>query len=174
MRTSGLSGRCFIATTCSHAARLDDGELPGRRLRRRKRHVCRQRLLRHGTCAVQGNIELCTCNAGYAARPARAVRQGMCWMRRRGHAYREGPAPRTTPAGPRTCDDTSGSVVCACDAGYAGVYCASCAAGRHDDGTGTCIVDEACLPNSCTGHGTCTIVGGASPAAVRRLRRRPL
>ncbi len=60
-----------------------------------------------------------------------------------------------------TCDDSSGAAICTCGEGYAGERCAECAPGYHDEG-GTCVVDEECLANTCSGNGTCDDSSGAA------------
>lgn len=58
-----------------------------------------------------------------------------------------------------TCDDTSGSIICACDAEYDGDACGQCADGFQDgDGDGECA--PACAEDSCSGHGTCNDTSG--------------
>ncbi|MFH2005885.1 MAG: hypothetical protein ABI333_04770 [bacterium] len=54
-----------------------------------------------------------------------------------------------------TCVGLSGEAVCVCGAGYAGPDCGQCGAGYRDDGSGSCMLDEFCEPESCSGHGTC-------------------
>lgn len=58
-----------------------------------------------------------------------------------------------------TCDDASGVVVCICEVGYAGVDCADCAAGFHED-DGECLLDQQCLSSTCSGRGACSVVDG--------------
>jgi hypothetical protein len=53
------------------------------------------------------------------------------------------------------CDDSGDVLTCVCNPGYSGDRCDSCAGGFHDDGTGTCVADETCQPDSCSGHGQC-------------------
>jgi len=70
-----------------------------------------------------------------------------------------GPEPSET-CGPDSCsghgdcDDSNGKVTCACDRGYAGASCASCASRFHEEG-GACVLDTTCLPRSCPDTATC-------------------
>ncbi len=68
-------------------------------------------------------------------------------------------------SGHGTCSLVGGVIDCACDAGYTGADCSSCAAGYHDDGAGGCAPDgvDPCQPGACSGHGTCD---GSSGQAV--------
>ncbi|MCC6874945.1 MAG: hypothetical protein IT378_11625, partial [Sandaracinaceae bacterium] len=61
------------------------------------------------------------------------------------------------------CTIEAGLARCACEAGYAGGRCDTCATGYHDDGMGGCTTD-ACLPSPCTmpGRGVCTDLGGTA------------
>jgi len=59
-----------------------------------------------------------------------------------------------------SCDDSSGSVVCTCDAGYAGTFCDDCSDDYHAEGD-ACVPDELCEAGSCSGNGTCDDSGGS-------------
>jgi hypothetical protein len=109
----------------------------------------------HGTCVLSDGGPSCVCGAGYAGDACDECADGY-------HAAGGGecvPDPTCAtddPCGEHgTCDDSSGTINCLCDTGYAGTYCDSCYPGYHDDGTGDCILDQTCLPNSCAGHGAC-------------------
>lgn len=65
-----------------------------------------------------------------------------------------------TCSGHGTCEPGPQGATCQCDPGWAAPLCLDCAAGYHDDGTGQCVVDEACAPTSCSGHGGCDDAGG--------------
>ncbi len=59
------------------------------------------------------------------------------------------------------CIDASGTAQCACDEGYAGANCQSCAAGYQDrDGDGRCLPNCATASLSCGDHGTCSDASG--------------
>jgi len=64
-----------------------------------------------------------------------------------------------------TCDDSGAAVVCKCVSGYAGRDCSECAAGHHNNGPGICVLDQQCMPNSCGGHGACTVAAGVVSCA---------
>jgi hypothetical protein len=64
------------------------------------------------------------------------------------------------------CDDNSGIPVCACDPGYAGPTCASCAPGFQDnDFDGMCLPNCATSGLNCGANGSCSDLGG-SPLCV--------
>lgn len=44
---------------------------------------------------------------------------------------------------------------CICSTGYTGEDCQECAPGWHEDHSGSCILDDTCLPTSCGGFGSC-------------------
>ncbi|MDX9720149.1 MAG: clostripain-related cysteine peptidase, partial [Myxococcota bacterium] len=59
------------------------------------------------------------------------------------------------------CDDGSGAAVCACDQGYAGLRCQSCAEGYQDnDLNGVCLPGCARVSLGCSGHGVCNDSSG--------------
>ncbi len=62
-----------------------------------------------------------------------------------------------------TCSVVDGRATCACDAGWAGERCDTCAAGYHDDGAGGCT-DDVCVPSPCTvpDRSVCTDDGGTA------------
>lgn len=60
-----------------------------------------------------------------------------------------------------TCADTTGSIVCTCTTGYAGLDCGTCAAGFQDkDNDKTC--KAACAAGTCSSHGTCADTTGTA------------
>jgi hypothetical protein len=55
-----------------------------------------------------------------------------------------------------TCDDSSGDIVCDCDAQYTGADCSQCADGYQDnDGNGECLPTCQTAGYTCSGRGTC-------------------
>ncbi len=63
-------------------------------------------------------------------------------------------------SGHGTCNDSSGNVLCQCEQGYDGTDCSSCAAGFHDS-DGSCVMDQGCMVDTCSGHGSCDDSTGA-------------
>ncbi len=64
-------------------------------------------------------------------------------------------------SGHGTCDDSGGTAVCACDVGYTGAECDTCAAGYQDnDGNGTCQANCATSGLNCGLHSTCDDMSG--------------
>jgi hypothetical protein len=63
-------------------------------------------------------------------------------------------------SGRGTCDDSSGELVCVCNAGFLGDECEQCDSGLHPDSDG-CASAGTCNANSCFAHGSCDDSGGA-------------
>ena len=64
-------------------------------------------------------------------------------------------------SGHGSCDDSSGAIVCNCDAGYAGASCGMCAPEYQDrDGDGSCLPTCAIAELDCSGHGVCDAASG--------------
>lgn len=63
-----------------------------------------------------------------------------------------------------TCSVNELRPTCACDEGYDGVTCGTCAVGYHRDLGDNCVVDELCPEDSslCGDTGTCSIVRGVA------------
>jgi hypothetical protein len=66
-------------------------------------------------------------------------------------------------SGHGTCDDGSGSVVCACEVGYAGSDCGHCDEGHVRTELGFCVADP-CAADVCHGRGSCSVDPGGNPA----------
>jgi predicted outer membrane repeat protein len=119
----------------------------------------------HGSCSNASNAAACTCSAGYTL----ASSCGECDT-----GYIEYPADSGTciddPCVPDacnghgTCDSTTGTAACSCEDGYAdAALCADCDTGyfEYPASSGTCV-DDPCLPDACSAHGTCNNTSGAS------------
>lgn len=112
----------------------------------------------HGTCQVVAGKVACTCNEGYSGEFCADCADGY-------HVEGTGcvvdqKCPQSGACnGHGVCDDGTGVVVCTCEAGWAEKFCTTCAAGYHPDGD-ACVLDQTCMPTTCAGHGTCTVVSG--------------
>ena len=60
-----------------------------------------------------------------------------------------------------TCSVEAGEIVCACNSGYAGASCETCATGYHVD-AGSCVPDQSCANATCSAHASCVVVGGVT------------
>jgi hypothetical protein len=99
----------------------------------------------HGSCDDSSGSIVCTCDTGYtgAACDSCAVGysevDGLCE-----EDTQNDQCPDPDPCAPHgTCDDSSGSVVCECDAAYSGESCDQCAPGYIID-NGECVVPGPC------------------------------
>ncbi|MBN2715007.1 MAG: hypothetical protein JXX14_04075, partial [Deltaproteobacteria bacterium] len=54
------------------------------------------------------------------------------------------------------CTDASGVAICDCSGQWSGASCEVCPEGNHLVG-GDCVINDTCEPDSCNGHGTCTV-----------------
>lgn len=115
----------------------------------------------HGTCHLRDGEVSCACdgaytgsncercNAGYHRDDHDNCIQDLSCSQSPGHCGVHG-----------SCNDAGGELSCDCDVGYTGARCESCYPGYHPEGGGVCVLDETCLPLSCSGHGTCSDQGG--------------
>ena len=114
----------------------------------------------HGACEVRETSAVCICDAGYAGSDCQACDVG---YRRgdQGGCVGEDDCTEFDPCGDNgTCSDESGIIACLCDLGYTGRYCETCYPGYHDDGSGACLLDQQCMPASCSGRGECSDESG--------------
>ncbi|UQA60087.1 hypothetical protein [Polyangium aurulentum] len=108
----------------------------------------------HGQCSEMGGTLTCACDPGWAAPWC-----GACDETQGYHPDGQGGCT-TDPCTPNPCKEPNkgsctaqgGTPVCGCDAGH------------HDEG-GTCVVDQVCAPDSCSGHGACSDEGGVVTCA---------
>ncbi len=110
-----------------------------------------------GDCAVSMGEVSCTCDEGYEGSYCDACDSGYHFEG--GDCVVDEDCSASDPCVDGVCDDSGGVISCACDTGYAGDTCDSCAPGFHDD-AGECVLDEQCMSNTCSGTGTCEASGG--------------
>ncbi len=109
----------------------------------------------HGTCSGVDGRAVCDCDTGYAGDRCESCAPGYR-DDGSGTCVEETTCQADSCSGHGQCDDSTGSVVCTCDTGYAGDHCESCAPGYVDDGSGNCIEESTtCQADSCSGHGQC-------------------
>jgi len=106
----------------------------------------------HGTCVPTGTAASCVCDTGWTGDACDTCDTGFVLVG--DQCQVPGVCEPDSCTGNGTCDDTTGAVVCTCDAGYAGATCADCDAGYVAIG-GSCVVEVTCEPTSCNSHGTC-------------------
>ncbi|MBN2340899.1 MAG: PPC domain-containing protein [Deltaproteobacteria bacterium] len=110
----------------------------------------------NGSCAVVGGVIDCTCDVGYAEDA-----DGYCTQCAVGYHDNGGvcdvdeQCQTNSCNGNGTCTIVNGLISCSCNPGFTAVsYCAECTTGFHPSG-GTCVLNQTCGLNSCSGHGTC-------------------
>ncbi len=136
----------------------------------------------YGSCDDQQGVIACHCDPGYEG-----PRCNLCAKGYGRDAYGEclqlvisdgnlSDGGVTTPGKPGKCaanacsghgdcDDASGQAVCQCSPGYALPDCGSCTAGFHAENGKVCKGDQECLPSTCSGQGTCVMLGNAISCA---------
>ncbi|MCK9459148.1 MAG: hypothetical protein M0R80_05875 [Proteobacteria bacterium] len=114
----------------------------------------------HGDCVLESFEEVCECDVGWAGDTCATCAPGYHDVGGVCELQETCLAGEASCAFHGTCADTTGYVVCTCDAGYDPTeYCADCVAGYHWLG-GACVIDEDCSPSPCGAHGDCSVVGG--------------
>ncbi len=122
----------------------------------------------HGTCTVVNSQPTCTCDTGYTG-----TNCGTCDAAN--HYIASNANPGTCildPCRNQTCSNhgtcslsATDTAVCTCATGYAGTTCNACdTANGYIASTvmpGTCILNP-CLSQTCSGHGTCSVVNDAA------------
>lgn len=113
-----------------------------------------------GTCDDTDGVVTCVCNSGYAGDACESCATDFQFDSTGACVEAESCAD-ADPCVNGTCDDSTGVISCACDDGYAGADCDTCAAGWHDE-VGVCVLDAVCTVGSCSGAaaGTCDDTGG--------------
>jgi hypothetical protein len=114
----------------------------------------------HGSCDDTGGEAVCTCEEGYEG--------DFCDQCTEGQQDNDGDGLCTKACSPDdglcgsygSCDDSSGSITCACTPGYVGDTCDTCDQGYQDnDNNGTCSIACAVPESVCVG-GTCNDSSG--------------
>lgn len=105
----------------------------------------------HGTCDDSSGSPVCTCDLEYSGDHCDACADGFHWNA-------DGTVCTSDPCDPNPCDELhkgtctaeGDQAVCSCDNGY------------HDDGQGTCVIDETCNGRAtCNDHGDCDDSSGS-------------
>jgi formylglycine-generating enzyme required for sulfatase activity len=114
-----------------------------------------------GTCSVVDGDPLCTCVEGYAGDNCEGCAAG--YHQDGGICVADVACGADSCSGNGSCDDSTGVVICTCDAGYAGDHCGSCDTGYQDnDGDGACLPDCAGSGLDCGLFGDCDDATGTA------------
>jgi hypothetical protein len=118
----------------------------------------------YGSCDDTEGVVACHCDPGYEGPRCELCRPGY-GRNSFGECLELVISDGSTPPPPACagepchghgeCSELSGTISCACDAGYEGSRCDRCAPGHHRDAQGACVVDETCVAGQCGPHGTC-------------------
>ncbi len=114
----------------------------------------------HGECSLNDDKEVvCDCDTGYADTYCDECDDG--YHESGEDCVEDEDCPESGAcSGHGSCDDSTGVAICTCDDGYEGSDCDDCEGGYHDDGD-DCVLDQTCLPTSCSYHGTCDDSSGS-------------
>jgi len=99
-------------------------------------------------CSSDGTTATCACNPGYHDNGGTCTADTTCMA--------------NTCNGHGTCNDSTGTLTCMCEAGYVGSNCQECdtQGGYISDGMGSCT-NTPCMPNPCSSDKPqCTVQGG--------------
>jgi formylglycine-generating enzyme required for sulfatase activity len=119
----------------------------------------------HGACTLTGGVLSCTCVEGYTGTNCQDCAADF-HLNAAGLCVADEVCADADPCGAHgTCVDTTGVIVCECAIGYTGTTCNACYPGYHDNGSGVCVLDEQCMPNTCSGNGVCTVTLGVVSCA---------
>jgi hypothetical protein len=119
----------------------------------------------HGACDASSGKPVCSCEPGWSGERCDACAAG--YHSDGANCVADTQCLESTCSGHGSCDASSGAPVCACEAGYSGSNCASCAAGFQDnDADGTCAPDcSIAAPLLSCVHGTCSDSSGQAACA---------
>lgn len=118
----------------------------------------------NGSCQIVDGLVDCDCTAGYTGTYCDLcatgfhldVVSGNCVTN---EACVDTSVPSADCNSNGTCNDTTGLVICECNAGWTGITCEVCASGYHFNGS-SCVADSVCNQDGadsadCSGNGSC-------------------
>lgn len=108
----------------------------------------------HEVCMMVDGAATCVCDSGYTGDGCDECESGYT-MNSDGDCVTSETCADVTCSGRATCDDSSGTAICVCDAGWTGTDCDECATGYVME-AGECVLVVSCDDGDpCGGHGEC-------------------
>lgn len=124
----------------------------------------------HGACADASGTPTCACEPEYTGAGCELCASGFQDNDGDGVCVEDCATSGLGCGLNGACDDSAGEATCACDLGYAGAACDTCALGyQDDDGDGTCSADCATSGLDCGAHGACHTASGVAACACDAL-----
>jgi hypothetical protein len=102
-----------------------------------------------GTCDASTGAVVCTCDTGFSGENCTECEVGYHAIGNSNCEVDED-CSASDPCQNGTCNDAGGIYSCACEAGWSGNLCDTCAAGWHDE-AGDCVLDFQCMETTCSG-----------------------
>ena len=111
----------------------------------------------NGTCSDTGGVVTCICAAGWGDPTCSSCYPG--YHQVMGACVLDTSCEPATCSFAGTCSADGGMASCACNAGYTGSACDSCAAGFVRDSGHACVAIPTCAANQCGSNGACVVSG---------------
>ena len=110
----------------------------------------------YGTCDDSSGTAVCACANGYAGASCSECAAGYQDNDNNGTCSNDCATSGLSCAANSACDDSTGTAVCLCTAGYSGATCSACASGYQDnDNNGSCTPNCASASLACGANGDC-------------------
>lgn len=114
----------------------------------------------HGVCSASTTAISCVCDAGYGGTTCTECAAGQ--QDKDGNKTCAPACTATTCSSHGTCNDSTGTAACTCDAGYAGANCTTCAMGYQDKNNDKICTLSCATTGACSNHGTCSDASGTA------------
>jgi hypothetical protein len=119
-----------------------------------------------GACREANGVVSCACRPGSTGPTCASCYAG--YIEVDGGCEQASACAASTCSTVGTCSIDGGSTSCACQPGYTGAACQSCASGFHRAADFRCVADETCAANNrCTDNGACRVQGGVAVCDCR-------